>query len=684
MLTNLISERRIRYIKAGYEPIPCVGKRPAPANWSKMSIDIDAPPAWDATYPNATNTGIRTRRAPAVDIDIYDAVMADRIEDALRATVVPQSLRRRIGKPPKRLIPFRCETPFAKIRVKFRAPGDDKTIHTIEVLADGQQYIAEGIHPDTGQPYVWEGGELLTVARGHLPLIDEAMARRFIAEASAMMIAAGWIEVDDRGNPKIKGGKQTNGTTKSNGTAANIDSIYYRSALRDECDALAAMPKDSGRNNALNRAAFNLFQLVASSALDENLVRERLFAAAEACGLVADDGAASVLATIESGARAGRQHPRQAPDHGGDQGNTQGSTTPRPALVWIDMSNWDSIPVPKREWLVSDRIPIRQPTLFSGEGAVGKSLLTLHLLASIALGRDWLGMVPELGPAWYVGAEDDVRELHIRLSAIQKYLGVSFAELIDAGFRMKSLFGEDAVLGAPNRFGIIEPTELYKQIYDAAADVKPKCIAIDASADVFAGDEVNRSQVRQFVGLLRKLAGVCDGAVILLSHPSLTGINSGTGLSGSTAWHNSVRARMYLTSPKTEVGEQPDSDLRELTFKKNNYGPIGESTFLRWKDGLFLPEAGLSFEAAAAEQKADDIFLRLLARFIQNGQNVSHKPQPANYAPRRFAKEPEAKSLTRPKLALEQAMHRLFREQRIHVQTYGRFGYERLALGAKP
>src|SRR5262245_11304883 len=156
MLTNLISERRIRYIKAGYEPIPCVGKRPAVANWSKMSIDVDAPPAWDATYPNATNTGIRTSRAPAVDIDIYDAVMADRVEDALRATVAPQPLRKRIGKPPKRLVPFRCETPFAKIRVKFRAPGDDKTIHTIEVLADGQQYIADGIHPDTGQPYVWE------------------------------------------------------------------------------------------------------------------------------------------------------------------------------------------------------------------------------------------------------------------------------------------------------------------------------------------------------------------------------------------------------------------------------------------------------------------------------------------------------------------------------------------------
>ena len=39
--------------------------------------------------------------------------------------------------------------------------------------------------------------------------------------------------------------------------------------------------------------------------------------------------------------------------------------------------------------------------------------------------------------------------------------------------------------------------------------------------------------------LLRRLAIVANGAVNLLSHPSLTGTNSGSGISGSTAWHNS-------------------------------------------------------------------------------------------------------------------------------------------------
>lgn len=356
---------------------------------------------------------------------------------------------------------------------------------------------------------------------------------------------------------------------------------------------------------------------------------------------------------------------------------------PRAPLTWIDMATWDVEPVPARGWLVKDRIPLRQPTLLSGEGAVGKSMLVLHLLAATALGRDWLNFMPEPGPAWYFGAEDDKDELHIRLAGIQKHYNVTFADLVEGDFRMKSLYDEDAILGAPNRSGIVEPTELYHQLYEQAGDIKPRAIAIDASADVFAGNEIDRTQTRQFVGLLRRLAGVCDGAVILLSHPSLTGISTGTGLSGSTAWHNSVRARMYFTAAKPEAGEQPDGDLRELTFKKNNYGPKGESLVVRYQGGLFLPEQGLSsIEAAAAEQDAEQIFMALLAQYTASGRNVSHKEKANNFAPRAFTAEPEAKKLPRALRALSDAMSRLFKQNKIHIEQYGRHDNERIAAGA--
>jgi hypothetical protein len=87
---------------------------------------------------------------------------------------------------------------------------------------------------------------------------------------------------------------------------------WARAALERECRAVASAQPGT-RNTTLNTAAFNLFQIVAGGGLDAQEVRDQLFEAAEACGLVADDGAASVEATIDSGAQAGRKQPRTRP-----------------------------------------------------------------------------------------------------------------------------------------------------------------------------------------------------------------------------------------------------------------------------------------------------------------------------------------------------------------------------------
>ena len=76
---------------------------------------------------------------------------------------------------------------------------------------------------------------------------------------------------------------------------------------------------------------------------------------------------------------------------------------------------------------------------------------------------------------------------------------------------------------------------------------------------------------------------VAGGSVTVLSHPSLQGIASGSGISGSTAWHGAFRFRQYLKGIKPEDGEQPDGDLRELQFKKNQYGPLSRPLGLAGK-----------------------------------------------------------------------------------------------------
>ena len=63
---------------------------------------------------------------------------------------------------------------------------------------------------------------------------------------------------------------------------------------------------------------------------------------------------------------------------------------------------------------------------------------------------------------------------------------------------------------------------------------------------MFAGDENSRPQAQEFIGLLKRLARKQNCALLLLAHPSLSGMATGTGMSGSTAWSNSVRSRLYL------------------------------------------------------------------------------------------------------------------------------------------
>ena len=342
-----------------------------------------------------------------------------------------------------------------------------------------------------------------------------------------------------------------------------------------------------------------------------------------------------------------------------------------PTLPFINFANWDHEPIPEYEWSVPDRYPLRQTVLSTGEGAVGKSILKLQLAAAHTLGGDWLGVSPAPGPALFVDAEDDAQVLHIRLAAILRHYGATFADAIKGGLHLISLVGHDAVLGAPERNGKIKPTALYKQLLEAAGDIKPKMIAIASSADVFAGNEIDRSQVRQFISLLTRIAIVANGTVSLIAHPSLTGINTGTGLSGNTAWHNSVRARDYMTSIKPENGEQPDTDLRQIIFKKNQYGPVAETIVLRYQGGLFLPEAGVDIDQAARNAKADEVFLELLHRLRTENRYVSSSKSVA-YAPAVFAKEDAAKKAGLNSTDFAGAMVRLFAAKKVWNEPYGR------------
>ncbi|QKK15610.1 AAA family ATPase [Rhizobium indicum] len=334
------------------------------------------------------------------------------------------------------------------------------------------------------------------------------------------------------------------------------------------------------------------------------------------------------------------------------------------SLPVVCPAEWHGKPVPAREWYLQGLIPSRQVTIVSGDGGVGKSLLALQIAAAGALGVETMGMHPSAGRVVYLGAEDEAEEFHRRLDDIVTAHGKSLSDLSD--FRLVPLADMDALLSVPDRRGNMQPTELYVDLVKMVNDFLPELIILDTAADLFGGDEIKRGQVRQFIGMLRKVAIPLNCAVVLLTHPSVSGMQSGTGSSGSTAWNNSVRSRLYMTRPE---GKDADQDLRFLTTKKSNYGSTGGEMKLRWKDGVFVLDDGKpSPGSALMNVRAERIFRDVLSAINRSGERVA-KTKGLNYAPKVMAERPDVEGLSVK--MLEAAMQRLIAAGELRVVMEG-------------
>ena len=81
---------------------------------------------------------------------------------------------------------------------------------------------------------------------------------------------------------------------------------YAVGALYNAVRRVASAGK-GGRNDVLNRETYALARFVQAGALAESELRDALYAAANANGMVGEDGARSALLTIDSGLKSRRR-----------------------------------------------------------------------------------------------------------------------------------------------------------------------------------------------------------------------------------------------------------------------------------------------------------------------------------------------------------------------------------------
>jgi RecA-family ATPase len=336
----------------------------------------------------------------------------------------------------------------------------------------------------------------------------------------------------------------------------------------------------------------------------------------------------------------------------------------------IHLPSLEGVPVPDRRWIVPHWLPVRVVTLFYADGGIGKTLLTLQLMATTALhtGR-WCGIQVEPVKSIGLFSEDDLDEIHIRMEAIRQLYGASWSDLrnmcpVDA-------VGQDNILVRFTSYdGKMSFTPRYTQLREQALDTKSRLVVIDTAATCFGGNENDRSQVTQFIGALTRLAGEIDGAVLLNAHPSRSGLSTGNLDGASTAWNNSCRSRWTLMRPEDQDGKPIlDSPQRTLTRRKANMASTGDEITMEWRDGVFVvPE---QFGAAATghrKDQAEAAFLLALDARKRIGLHVSAKERAGNFAPKILSNTPEARDFS--KRELTEAMGNLLKRGCLRTKIY--------------
>jgi hypothetical protein len=249
---------RLALLRGGYTPIPLYGKTPPVygknnkraglGQWQRLAnVSYDQIEMWGKSWPDAINTGILTKLTPVLDADILDEAAAIAVEDLVREFYEEAGrVLVRIGKPPKRAFLFRTEEPFAKLTVNLAARNG--AAEKLEFLAADQQVVVAGIHPDTGKPYRWFGGDLTSIPREELPYIREQEACDLIERAADLLVADfGYARAAQR--PR-KSAPKGNGSAEDSGGSADwqylIDRIRNGESFHDSLRDLAAKLVASG------------------------------------------------------------------------------------------------------------------------------------------------------------------------------------------------------------------------------------------------------------------------------------------------------------------------------------------------------------------------------------------------------------------------------------------------------
>ena len=321
---------------------------------------------------------------------------------------------------------------------------------------------------------------------------------------------------------------------------------------------------------------------------------------------------------------------------------------PRPESLLKPVSVFDVLTNPSEppQFVWVGYLPRGTVSLMGAHGGTGKSTIALMLGVCAALGRPLFGVDTVPCKTLFVSLEDGQHIIRHRLAHVCLTWAIDPEQLRD---RLHIVDGTaNPELFAAESRGAGEVTLSYLELCKMVLAEGIGLVVVDNASDAFGGDEIQRRQVRAFMRALASVARLTDCAVMLLAHVDKNtsrnkSAQGGEGYSGSTAWHNSARSRLFMT--------RAEDGTLTLEHQKCNLGKLRDPLTLNWPDGglPMLDAPDVSGFVNRAQGRADDdraiALLKLIAEFESREQYCSPAAQARNNVHSMLRSEPAFLSL---------------------------------------
>jgi hypothetical protein len=543
------AEVRRQLLGAGFSPLPLNGKAPVIDAWQKRHDTTDHEiEFWSRTRPAATNTGILTSLTPTLDVDLLNPEAAAAVENLVRERFEKRgNVLVRFGRVPKRCIPFRTLTPFPKIIVDLVAA--DGAGEKLELLADGQQVVVHGVHPDTGKAYSWFGGAPGEIKHDDLPYISAEEARALVDAAASLLIERFGYRRKTTDKPRAGNGANDAGPT---------DWSFTRDDLidHDRLTGLAMRLVKSGMNAG---AAVNFLRSAVAglAGVDEERRGRRLKEIPDMVG--------SAQAKLDERLRP----------IGDEEKVVYAPTSFQPR---------DPTEFPRRQFLYGRHYVRKYVSMTVAPGDVGKTSLALSEAVAMAANMPLLGVhFRQAYRVWYWNGEDPREEIDRRALAICKHHRVDQKSLVGSLFLDSGRDTKIVVAEMVGRTGFKIVVPVKEGLIAALVALKIDILIVDPFVKAHRVTENDNMLMDAVATVFAEIADAADCAVELVQHTRKTNgeevtLEDARGAGSTTAAARMVRTLYKFRPLQPNCAEEPmaGQSMQSIALRRTPIAPEGK------------------------------------------------------------------------------------------------------------